>query len=97
MQKALSLLDSEGKDTNSFEAEIIDLINNIHLLAHEKGEKRQAELIEQEFYHPETDFSADFGTATQELQNLERHHDEYTERVSRLRDLIVAEMKAVIE
>ena len=99
LQDALELLNSEGKDTVIFEAELTDLINRIHILDHEKGEaeKRLAKLIEKKHFQTETNLTSDFETTNAEIQNIEWRHDEFVERMSSLRDLIIFEMKAVIE
>ena len=99
LQDALELLNSEGKDTVFLEAELSDLINRIHIFDHKKGEaeKRLAKLIEKMYFQPETNLTSDFEVASAEIKNIERQHDEYVERTSRLRNLIIFEMKTVIE
>ena len=99
LRDALALLNSEGKDTVILEAELGDLINRIHILDHKKGEaeKRLAKLIEKIRFQPETDSTSDFEAANAEIQNIEQQHDECVELISNLRNVIVFQMKAVIE
>lgn len=99
LEEALAAISSEGKNTESLTAELRDLTDQIHHLDRQKGDadKRLAKLFEKKHFQPETNLTADFEAANTSIRNIERRHDECVERMSRLRDAVISEMKAIIE
>lgn len=81
--------------------ELNELINEIHLLDHRKGEAEKALAIALEEAHGE-DGVANGGDerlrmAEVAVREIEERHDEYVSRIGELRDKVVVEMDNLIE
>jgi hypothetical protein len=84
--------------TDRMDAELTFLDNAIHLLDHRKGEAEKAlatALGEAGQPGEHGDRSENVRKAKDELHDLERQHDEYVDRIGRLRDSVVRELDAL--
>ena len=97
--KALEILESEGIIKTDLRTELKRLLNRIYQLDHKKGdaEKHLAILIEKQFYEPEKVLETDFKAAAAAIREIESQHNEYVERLGKMRDRIIGEMQMLIE
>lgn len=89
-----------GAPTSFLGRELNWLDNEIHLLDHRKGEaeKTRARILEE--VHAAADRASAYEQlrkTEEELGEMERLHDEYVDRLARLRDRIVAEIDELTE
>ena len=97
LEDAINEFNSSGEEGNvigpRLSSELSWLNNQIHLLDHRKGEaeKTLARLLE-ETYRAGGCKGKELMDAENEVQELERTHDEYVERIGRLRDRVVIEI-----
>jgi hypothetical protein len=104
LEDAINELNSSGEEGNGLgprlSSELSWLNNQIHLLDHRKGEaeKTLARMLEEAYR------AGGWGRKGKELmdaengiQELERTHDEYVERIGRLRDRVVIEIDKLME
>jgi hypothetical protein len=104
LEDAINELNSSGEKGNGpgprLSSELSWLNNQIHLLDHRKGEaeKTLARMLEDAYR------AGGWGRKSKELmdaenavQELERTHDEYVERIGRLRDRVVTEIDKLME
>jgi len=89
-----------GASTSFLSCELNWLNNQVHLLDHRKGEaeKTRARILEE--LHAAADRASAYeqlSKAEQELGEMERLHDEYVDRLGRLRDRIVSQIDELTE
>lgn len=74
------------------------LTNQIHLLDHRKGaaEARKAMAAQQIGGRVGGDGASEAGTESQQVEEMEREHDRYVERLGQLREVVVTELNEAI-
>lgn len=99
LKNALTLLDSEGKDVEILRTELMNVITQIHLLDHRKGdaEKQLAILIEKKNNLPKKSFEKEISPARDAINDLENEHRGYVDKIAEVRDRIVAELETIIK
>jgi len=96
LKAAIEVLEPGGSDSRApLAAELNWMDNQIHLLDHRKGEaeKKLATIFET---NNQVSNCALLGKAEEEIRELEQLHDDYVERIGKLRDKVVAELDKLI-
>lgn len=95
LENALSILASNGVETENLQNDLREVTNEIHTLDHEKGfaEKHLAQLIERKHAETENDLVEEIEKAKFSIKELEDSHSVCVEKIGAVRDLIISEMQ----
>ena len=103
LEDAINELNTRVQEDNRLisllHSELNWLNNEIHLLDHRKGEaeKTLASILEAAYRHGKWEPNGkDLIEAENRVEELERTHDEYVERIGRLRDRVIIEIDKLI-